>query len=106
MANLSPSPNNQPQQNSTIDLYQIANQNNLELDLKIKTPKSLFDKITESLVLACIAAMLLYALVSSSQILNSPQSSPEDKKNAQSVVTLIVGGALGYVAGRTTANKN
>jgi hypothetical protein len=40
------------------------------------------------------------------QILTSPQSSLEDKKNAQSTITLIIGGAIGYFVGRTTASQN
>ncbi|MFM7384019.1 MAG: hypothetical protein ACKO1W_13360 [Microcystaceae cyanobacterium] len=106
MTNPSLPPNNQPQQNSIIDLNQIANQSNLEVDLKIKTSKGLSDKITEFFLLVVISAILLMTIFYCFQILTSLQSSPEDKKNAQSTITLIIGSAIGFFAGRTTANKN
>jgi D-alanyl-lipoteichoic acid acyltransferase DltB (MBOAT superfamily) len=105
MTNPSPPSSNQPQQSSIIDLNQIANQSNLEVDLKIKTPKSRFDQIVELVSLVIISLILLVAISYCFQILTSPQSSPEDKKNAQSTITLIIGGAIGYFVGRTTANQ-
>ncbi len=106
MTNPSPSPNNQSQPSSIIDLNQIANQDKLEIDLKIKTSKSRSEQINEFLILVVISAIIFIATVSCFQILTSPQSSPEDKKNAQSIITLILGSVIGFFAGRTTANKN
>jgi D-alanyl-lipoteichoic acid acyltransferase DltB (MBOAT superfamily) len=97
MTNPSPPSSNQPQQSSIIDLNQIANQSNLAVDLKIKTPKSRFDQIVELVSLVIISLILLVAIFYCFQILTSPQSSLEDKKNAQSTITLIIGGAIGYL---------
>jgi hypothetical protein len=100
-------PQNNPNQTSSIiDLGQIANLDKLDVDIKIKTQKSRADYILEFSILSVLSGIALFSMYSCFQIVNSKTASPDDKKNAQSIITSIIGGVAGFVAGRATNNKN
>lgn len=106
MSNLSQPPNNQPTQKSIIDIEQIADQDKLDVDIKIKTSKNRWDYILELMLLFVTSSILIIVLIFCFQILTTQTSTQDDKKNAQSMITLIVGGAVGFFTGRATASKN
>ena len=106
MSNPQQPPNNPNQTSSIIHLGQIANLDKLDVDIKIKTQKSRADYILEFSILTVLSGIALFSMYSCFQILNSKTASLDEKKNAQSIITLIVGGATGYLAGRATNNKN
>ncbi|MEB3309431.1 MAG: hypothetical protein VKJ02_04310 [Snowella sp.] len=106
MSNSPQVPNNQGTQNSTIDLKQIADQNNLDVELKIKTSKNRLDYFLEFMPQSVMIIILVIVTIFCFQILNAQTSTQDDKKFAQSMLTLIVGGSVGFVTGRATASKN
>lgn len=98
--------NNPNQTNSIIDIFEVANRNNLDVDIKLKTQKSRADYVLEFSVTAVFSVLALCIVYFSFQILTSKTASPDEKKNAQSIITLIAGGAMGYIAGKANNNKN
>jgi hypothetical protein len=106
MSNPQQPPNNPNPTSSIIDLEQIANLNKLDVDIKIKTQKSRADYLSEFFILIVISGIVLFSMYFCFQTLNSSTASPDEKKNAQSVVTLIAGSAMGYLVGRSTNKTN
>jgi len=103
MSNPQHPPNNPNQAHSTIDLGELAKQ--VDLSLKSNKNKNNFDYLLEFFPQLITAIIVIFSVYSSFQILNSKTASPDEKKYAQSTITLIAGGAMGYFAGKTN-NKN
>jgi hypothetical protein len=104
-------PNNPNQAHSTIDLGELAKLDlgelteHMDLSLKSSKNKNNFDYLLEFFPLLITGTIVIFSVYSCFQILNSKTASPDEKKYAQSTITLIAGGAMGYFAGKTN-NKN
>jgi len=93
--------NNPNQAPSSINIGELA-----KIGGSLNLPsKNNWDYVLESFCLIITGTIVLFSVYSCFQILNSKTASPDEKKYAQSTITIITGGAMGFFAGKTN-NKN
>ncbi|OUL17663.1 hypothetical protein BV372_34865 [Nostoc sp. T09] len=92
----SSSHNNTPSQ---LDLNQLVTQQ--KMDLTLKPGKTNIDHFKEIIISLIALAGIAFIIYICSTVLQSEKASADDKKWAQSTITFIVGGAVGYITGKT-----
>lgn len=97
-----PNPNNQ---SSYIDINQVGKNKNYDVDISIKSSKGNWDHIREIIPELLGALIAIIVAISAVLILTSTTAKDEDKKNAQSMLTLVIGLTVGYGAGKNGQKK-
>ena len=92
---------------SHIDINKLSEDSNFVLSLKVKkNSESIWDNLREMIPIFSGGLISITVVIFSLTTLNSKEATPDDKKNAQSMVSLITGLTVGYGAGKTKENKN
>jgi hypothetical protein len=97
-------PNNQ--KGSMIDIDKLGADKHYDVDIRIQSTKGLSEHITTLIPLIVAGAIALIVTVSSLQVLSNPKALPDDKKTAQSLLTLVVGLTVGYAFGKAQATQS
>lgn len=105
-SNQNPNTNNQNTSGSSLDIDQLGRDKNYDVDISIKSPKSNWDHFREIIPELVGALIAIIVVICSVIILTSDTAKADDKKNAQSMLTLVIGLTVGYGAGQAKAKKN
>lgn len=97
-------PNNQ--KGSILDIDKLGTDKNYDVNINIQSTKGVLDRI-ESLVPLVIASVIALMVTGGSlYVLINAEASIEDKKTAQSLLTLVIGLTVGYISGKTQSRQN
>jgi hypothetical protein len=97
-------PNNQ--KGSMIDIDKLGSDKHYDVDIRIQSPKGRLDHVRTFIPLIVAGIIALMVTVNSLQVLSNLKASPDDKKTAQSLLTLVVGLTVGYAFGKSQATQN
>ncbi len=100
----SPNPND-TNNASVLNIDQLGREKNYDVNINISSAKNGFDHARDLIITIVIAIIFVGALVISASVLMSDKATTDDKKNAQSVLTGLIGLGSGYLAGKAQSKN-